>query len=175
MAPRPRSIANTTIIDHACQLLIDGGRDAVTFAQVAQRCGLAAPTLVQRFATRDDMLSAIGHALADQLAAAVAVRNPSPLAGLEAGLQRAAPLIGAAISLGPHAGAGRFCLELRKQISYGLASAVEEGELPRCDVAQLARSIQIAVTGAVTTARLEGGDPTVETALTLQAQLATYI
>ncbi|HEY0305467.1 MAG TPA: helix-turn-helix domain-containing protein [Longimicrobiales bacterium] len=175
MTPRPRSVDNAIIIEHACQLLIDRGRDAVTFGQVAQRCGLAAPTLVQRFATRDDMLSAVSRALADQLAAVFAVRGPSPLAALEAGLRRAAPLVSAAISLGPHAGADRFCLELRKQISYGLASAIEEAELPRCDVAQLARTIQISVAGAVATARLEGGDASVETALALRAQLATYI
>jgi len=175
MTPRRRAIPDTTIIDHACELLIDRGRDAVTFAQVAERCGLAPPTLVQRFVSREAMLAAVVLGLTRQLPSAFAAPSPSRLDGLTAGLVRAAPLIGAALSLGQGSGSDRFCLELRKQISYGLAAAVEAGELPHCDVARLTRTIQISAIGAVAAARLEAGDVAHEITQALQAQLDTYV
>ena len=55
------------------------------------------------------------------------------------------------------------------------APAVESGELPHCDVARLARTIQISVIGAVAAARLEGGDVAQEITQALHAQLDTYI
>jgi hypothetical protein len=121
------------------------------------------------------MLGAIGHALADQLPSIFSVPAPSRLDGLESGLIGAAPLIGSVISLGHGAGSDRFCLELRKQISYGLAAAIEAGELPHCDVARLARTIQVSVIGAVAAARLEAGDVAHEIRQAVHAQLDSYI
>ncbi|MGB8814657.1 MAG: transcriptional regulator [Paracoccaceae bacterium] len=53
------------------QLLVAGGDKAVAFASVARATGLAAPTLVQRFKTRELMLRAALLAAWDQLDAAI--------------------------------------------------------------------------------------------------------
>jgi AcrR family transcriptional regulator len=177
VAPRTRSIPDNTILDHACQLLAEHGAEAVTFAQVAQRCGLAPPTLVQRFGHRAAMLEAMAGTLARHIPAAFG-GGTSPLTALQAGVVRAAPTIQAALNLaatGTGVAMATLALELRKQISYALAAAIEAGELPHCDVAHLARTIQISVIGAVAAARLEGGDPAEEAQQAVAAQLASYV
>jgi hypothetical protein len=116
----------------------------VTFVEVAQRCGLAPPTLVQRFSTRQGMLDL-------------------------------APVQAAATLTAPTVELRAYSLELRKQISFALAAAIEGGELPRCDVAQLARNIQINFAGAVATALLERRDAALEISTAFDLQLANYI
>ncbi len=176
MAPRPRSIHNNIIALHAGQLLTERGRDAVTFAQVAERCGLAPPTLVQRFASREGLLAAAAGSLRHRIPAAFMDSGGAPpLAAMRTALQQLAPVIAAAIDLAGSSGLEQFSLELRKQISFGLAAAIEAGELPRCDIAGLARTIQISVTGAVAIARLETGDAEAEVALAFDDQLAAYV
>ena len=177
MCPRLRTIPDAAIADLACGLLIEQGPDAVTFAQVSQRCGLAPPTLVQRFASRTGLLEGVAGALRGRLAAAFrsGTTTASPLSGLDQALQVAAPAIAAALRLSPFVALDGFAMDLRKQISYGFAAAVEAGELPRCDVAQLARTVQISVTGAVATALLEQGDVQLELGRALQEQLASFI
>ena len=175
MSPRRRTIHNDTIISRACELLIEAGPAAITFAQVAQRSGLAPATLVQRFGTRDAMLSALSAGLTPLVAPAFEQAEPSPLQRLRAGAARLAPVIGAATALPTDAGTGQFSLSLRKQISFALASAIEAGEVPRCDIAQLARTIQIAIIGAVANARLEGGNAPAEVIQAVDAQLAAYV
>jgi AcrR family transcriptional regulator len=176
VCPRRRSIDDQTIAEHACRLLLGQGPEAVTFAQVSQACGLAPPTLVQRFGTREGVLVAVAAAL---LARAVAVFGSPPrggvLAGLRAALTILAPELAAAVRLSAEVGLAAYALELRKQISYALAAAVDAGELPHCDVAELARTLQISAVGAVTLALLERGDPAGAVGLAVDAQLASYI
>lgn len=174
MCPRRRSIDNQVILQHACELLAAGGRDAVTFAQVADRCGLAPPTLVQRFGSREGMLAGVARALTEGVVAEFMGGGP-PLARLRSALEGAASRVGAALVLGDVAGLDHFSRELRKQISFTLAEAVELGELPHCDVAQLARSIQVGLIGAVATARLERADVITEVARAVDAQLANFV
>jgi len=60
--PRPRIIPDLTVFAETRRLLAAGGDKAVSFATVAQATGLAPPTLVQRFGSRDAMVSAALHA-----------------------------------------------------------------------------------------------------------------
>lgn len=53
---RKKSIPDLEILDHVLQLLLVEGEKAVSFASVSAICGLAAPTLVQRYGTRDAMV-----------------------------------------------------------------------------------------------------------------------
>jgi AcrR family transcriptional regulator len=53
---RPRIIADETVFVAIRELLSHGGEKAVAFSSVARATGLAAPTLVQRFGTRDQMI-----------------------------------------------------------------------------------------------------------------------
>jgi AcrR family transcriptional regulator len=175
MSPRRRTIHNDTIINLACDLLIEQGADAITFAQVAQRSGLAPATLVQRFATRDGMLAALTAGLTSLVIPAFDHPGTSPLERLRAGSARLAPAIAAVLALPPDPGTGQFSMAVRKQISFALSSAIEAGELPRCDIAQLGRTIQIAIVGAVGSARLEGGDVREEVLQAVDQQLAAYV
>ena len=54
--PRPKSVPDTAVHAAIAALYGRGGDKAVTFAAVASATGLAPPTLVQRYGSRDGML-----------------------------------------------------------------------------------------------------------------------
>ncbi|NJS40650.1 MAG: TetR family transcriptional regulator, partial [Rhodobacteraceae bacterium] len=56
--PRQKTIPDARILATVSQLLAAEGDKAVSFASVAAATGLAAPTLVQRFGSRDGMVRA---------------------------------------------------------------------------------------------------------------------
>lgn len=74
--PRKKTIPDAKIFATVRQMLAYGGEKAVSFATVAAATGLAAPTLVQRFGSRDGMVRAARlaawQALEAQTAAAIA-------------------------------------------------------------------------------------------------------
>jgi AcrR family transcriptional regulator len=70
--PRQKIIPDETVFAAVRALLAEGGDKAVSFATVAKASGLAAPTLVQRFKTRDGMVRAAHLAAWDALDAATA-------------------------------------------------------------------------------------------------------
>lgn len=55
---RPRLISDANVFHAVRGLLAQGGPRAVSFASVAARSGLSAPSLVQRYASRDAMVQA---------------------------------------------------------------------------------------------------------------------
>ena len=177
MSPRRKTIADLDIAQHAAQLLLEAGPDAVTFSQVADRCGLAPPTLVQRFGRKESLIEAAALALRARVATVFmdATREHPPLRGLSAALQSLSATHAAILRLANMSNQAAYSIELRKQISFTLAMAVEASELPRCDVAMLARTLQIAFSGAVATALLEGSDAAAEVAAAISTQLADYI
>jgi AcrR family transcriptional regulator len=56
--PRTRSIPDEALLDAALGVMRDTGPEGVTFAAVAARTGLSAPTLVQRFGSKDALMRA---------------------------------------------------------------------------------------------------------------------
>lgn len=50
--PRPKTRSDEQVLDAALALVHDGGRERLTFAALADRCGLSTATLVQRFGTK---------------------------------------------------------------------------------------------------------------------------
>lgn len=78
---RHRTIPDDEIFASVRRLLAEGGDKAVSFATVARVTGLAAPTLVQRYGTRDGMvqtaLLAAWDALDARTAAAAESSAPS--------------------------------------------------------------------------------------------------
>jgi AcrR family transcriptional regulator len=50
--PRRKSRSDEQVLDSALALVHEGGVDRLTFAALADRCGLSAATLVQRFGTK---------------------------------------------------------------------------------------------------------------------------
>jgi len=69
---RTRTIPDAEIFSAIRQLLATGGEKAVAFASVARATGLAAPTLVQRYGSRNDMLRAALMSAWDDLDATTA-------------------------------------------------------------------------------------------------------
>lgn len=53
--PRPRSISNESLLDGALAVMRRNGPEAITFQSVAIETGLAAPTLVQRFGSKQKL------------------------------------------------------------------------------------------------------------------------
>lgn len=64
---RTRTVPDVDIFAMICTQLGQSGEKSVTFAAIAAQCGLAPPTLVQRFGTRDAMQHAALHYAWDRL------------------------------------------------------------------------------------------------------------
>lgn len=78
--PRKKIIPDLDVFAAIRQLMVQGGEKAVSFSTVAQATGLAPPTLVQRFGSRDLMLRAALAAAWDALdASTVAAEEAAPL------------------------------------------------------------------------------------------------
>lgn len=56
--PRKRTISDEVLLDHALFVLHEVGPDGLTFGAVAERAGLAASTIVQRFGSKPGLLHA---------------------------------------------------------------------------------------------------------------------
>lgn len=69
---RPRTIPDGDVFAAIRALLAQGGDKAVAFSSVARATGLAAPTLVQRYGTREGMVKAALLAAWDELEARTA-------------------------------------------------------------------------------------------------------
>jgi AcrR family transcriptional regulator len=90
--PRPKTLPDLDVLKAANKVLHEQGPDALTFAAVAQACGLSAATLVQRFGSKAALKqAALLHAwdgLDEKTAtlAASAPRTPAGAIGLLVGL-----------------------------------------------------------------------------------------
>lgn len=65
--PRPRTVPDARVFAEILALLAQGGDKAVSFASVAAATGLAPPTLVQRYGSRDAMVRAARSATWDAI------------------------------------------------------------------------------------------------------------
>lgn len=82
--PRPKTLSDEAVLDAALALLHGHGPEALTFAGLAQACGLSAATLVQRFGNKaglkqGTLLHAWDHL--DRKTARLAARVPKTTAG----------------------------------------------------------------------------------------------
>jgi hypothetical protein len=92
---RPRTIPDQDVFSAVRRLLFTGGEKAVTFGSVAQETRLAAPSLAQRYGSRDGMVVAALMAGWDALDAAAARAADSPQAYLKGLGDEAMPLLAA--------------------------------------------------------------------------------
>jgi AcrR family transcriptional regulator len=172
VSPKRKQIADSSIADCVAGLLSEHGPAAATFAEVAKRCGLAPPTLVQRFGTREGMLRAADAALRAIVIEdfALGAHGTSRLDVLRQGLGRLAARSGLVWVID-----GGVSLEVRRQVAFCLAQAIQGGELPRCDVAAMASAVQVAYYGAMLVSRAEGLDSVAEVAAAVETQLSAYV
>jgi hypothetical protein len=110
---------------------------------------------LQRFGSRDALLDAIGLAFVGQVSAAFALRRDSQIDRIGAALAHIDIVRHLTFLAARPAARSEYSLELRKQIGYCLAEAIETLELPPCDVAALTRRIQLAYLGLAAAALLE--------------------
>jgi AcrR family transcriptional regulator len=82
--PRPKTLPDDDVLDAAHRLMHEHGPDGLTFASVAQVCGLSASTLVQRFKSKAGLVqSALLQAWdrLDEKTATLAAAAPNTPAG----------------------------------------------------------------------------------------------
>jgi AcrR family transcriptional regulator len=61
--PRPKTLPDEKVLEAALRLIHESGPDALTFAGLAQACGLSSSTLVQRFRSKSELIqSTLLHA-----------------------------------------------------------------------------------------------------------------
>src|SRR5688500_2410519 len=156
MSPRTKRITNAQLLDTAARVVNERGAEHTRLSDIAAASGLAPATLLQRFGSLEGLLDAISAVFLQQVRDAFDVAGASPLARLEASLARIAGERHLVFLLTRPAGAAAWSLELRKNVAFSLAGAVEAGELVHCDVALLARRLQIAFYGLAVAALLEG-------------------
>ena len=156
MSPRTRRISNAQLLATAARVVNERGAAHTRLSDIAAVSGLAPATLLQRFGSLDGLLDAISSAFLEQVRDAFDVSAASPLAGLSVSLAKIARERHLVFLVTRPAGAAAWSLELRKHIAFSLAGAVEAGELVHCDVAVLARRIQIDFYGMAVAALLEG-------------------
>jgi AcrR family transcriptional regulator len=157
MSPRTRRITNAQLLATAARVVNERGAHHTRLSDIAAVSGLAPATLLQRFGSLEGLLDAVSADFPAQVGEAFEVAGASPVAALEAGLAMIARQRQWVYLVTRPAGAAAWSLELRKHIAFSLAGAVEAGELVHCDVAGLARRIQIGFYGLAVAALLEGG------------------
>ena len=82
--PRPKTLPDRDVLDAAYRLMHRHGPDSLTFARLAEACGLSASTLVQRFKGKAELLrSTLLYAwdLLDEKTAAASAKVPRTPAG----------------------------------------------------------------------------------------------
>ncbi|HKP26613.1 MAG TPA: helix-turn-helix domain-containing protein [Dongiaceae bacterium] len=82
--PRPKTLPDSEVLKAAYGLVHRHGPDALTFATLAQACGLSASTLVQRFKSKADLVrSTLSYAWdgLDEKTATISARVPKTPAG----------------------------------------------------------------------------------------------
>ncbi|HEX5114258.1 MAG TPA: TetR/AcrR family transcriptional regulator [Pseudonocardiaceae bacterium] len=94
MSVRPLA-RNRTLLDIAAEVLV--ADPSASLAEVAQAAGIGRTTLHKQYATRDDLLRAVGHRALDLWEQAIATVGDGPDGGLRA-------LVEATIPIGPQLG-----------------------------------------------------------------------
>src|SRR5262245_57885087 len=142
MSPRRKRMPDAHLVEAARRVVAERGVTQTRLADVAAATGFAAATLVQRFGSRDGLLRAVADAHVAAIVDAFATPAASHLDRATAALQRLKQEDHVTFLLAHPDSAPSYSLELRKQIAFALAAAVEAGELPPCEIAAQARRIQ---------------------------------
>ena len=156
MCPRKRSISDHDILNAATTTLAGRGPHGVRLADVAAVSGLAPATLLQRFGSHGALMDAVGTALTRQIPLAFAGNAASHLGSIAGAFEQISASGHLTFFAARPAGAAGYSLELRKNVGFAIAAAIEAGELAPCDVATTARRLQLAFYGLATAAALEG-------------------
>ena len=174
--PRPRTLDNGEVLDAVGRIV---GRRGLgwTLADVAAEAGLAPATLLQRFGSKQEMVRAYAartpeRALAAmRLAAGAATGAERPVAALLALAPDVAPeelanhvaLLHADLT-DPEllASTRAFFTAVEAELAALIRQAVDDGELPPCEPAEVARRLYTAWNGTLVTWAVHRRGPLVE-------------
>lgn len=162
MSPRHRSISDSTLLAVAATVLEERGLEQLRLSDVAAASQLAAPTLVQRFGSREGLLDALATSFVREVRSVFVAAGPPPLTALAGALHHLAATQHIRFFLARPAQAAAYATELRKHIAFSLVAAIETGQLAPCDIAAQARRLQLGYFGAAAAALLEGSALTAE-------------
>lgn len=158
MSPRPRTIADDTILQAAVKVIGRVGPGNLTLADVGKEAGLSAATLVQRFGSKRGLLLAMATSAAESMDACfdmVRAAHPSPLAALVAAATDITRYFDTPEEVANHLAFlqtdlsdpdfRRLMVMSSKKTLEGyrrlLRDAVDAGELVECETERLARAI----------------------------------
>ena len=165
--PRPRTVDDAAILAAAAEAIGEVGPAGLTLAAVAEKVGLSAPTLMQRFGSKRGLLLAVaasGSQWAPQKFRAAMQRYPSPLKALVTALREMTAGVSSPEAMANnlaflqldlrdpefHELARAQARTTRDSIAALLKDAVVAGELkPGTDTARLAEAVEAVYNGAL--------------------------
>ncbi|HEX2207923.1 MAG TPA: TetR/AcrR family transcriptional regulator [Longimicrobium sp.] len=167
MSPRPRSTSDETILTAAARAVWRMGPD-LTLANVGEEAGVSPAGLVQRFGSKRGLLLALAEQNAAQVAGHFAAARELHASALDALLHALSAIAREVdtpealanhlafqhVHLGApefHACATQEARATLAEVQALLQEAIEAGELAECDPGDLARTVQTAHTGALST------------------------
>jgi AcrR family transcriptional regulator len=173
MVGRPRSVSDEAVFDAVSAVVADVGPAGLTLSAVAERAGLSAPALAQRFGSKRKLLLAYAAAAAhgvDDLFEQVRERSPDPLSTLRAVLVTFAAPVATRSALAnnlaflyldltdPELGAlaAEQSRLLRRRLRELLDEAQAAGHLVEVDPAALADTLYTIYNGALVTWAIDG-------------------
>ena len=165
---RPRTVSDARILGALHDTISEEGPDRWTLRSVAQRVGLTAPALLQRFGSKRGLLAAFLRSTAERTRESFETKDDDrdPLARLEAGLLAGLEHYAEPKALAHHAALRQVAAadpELRPLVLRGverrrkairglLDEAVRQGRIRRSTrTGALARAVEITFEGALTT------------------------
>ncbi len=169
MSPRPRKVSDDDVFAAAHRAMTRLGPGELTLAQIAAESGVTAGALAQRFGSKRELLLALAARAADgagDFLRGLRTEHGSPLAALRAYAGCLADLARSPAALARNLAYLQIDLAdpdfrthlaaqaraVRDALRELLAEAVAAGELrPGTDLATLARSVEVALNGALLT------------------------
>jgi AcrR family transcriptional regulator len=170
---RPRTVSDEAIYEAMTAVVGEVGPSGLTLAAIAERVGLSAPALTQRFGSKRKLLVAHAEAAAggiDDLFERVRRTSPSPVAALRAALIEFTSGVDSRDTFANHlallhldltdpelgAHAARQSRLLRRSIARLIEEAIDAGEMLAADPAELADTIYTVYNGALVGWAIDG-------------------
>jgi AcrR family transcriptional regulator len=170
---RPRTVSDEAIFDAVRAVVTDVGPAGLTLAAVADRVGLSAPALTQRFGSKRNLLLAYNEAVAtgiDDVFNRVRCTSPTALSALRATLLKLTAGIDTRHAIANHlaflyldltdpelgAHAATQSRLFRRAITRLLDEAIMDGEINPTAATELADTVYTVYNGALVTWAIDG-------------------
>jgi AcrR family transcriptional regulator len=170
---RPRTVSDDAIFEAVSAVVTEVGPSGLTLAAVADRVGLSAPALTQRFGSKRSLLLAFAEAATtavDEVFNRARSSSPTALSALRAGLLQLTAGIHSRHAIANHlamlyldltdpdlgAHAARQSRLFRRAIAQLVDEAIRDGEINPTNAAELADTLYTVYNGALVTWAIDG-------------------